>query len=198
MARDSCGPPGASKLRLLLLERYAETDRGWWDKVFAGRGLTGRGPATLLDPPEPAQLASLDALTQRRTLLTEVMAKAASLQGQSTIPTLPAPGHDPDFDRRLAEDSDTYEPLFLAMAGVVAATTGAPAALALSRTDLAKEVAKREERRLDHQADACGISPRLLTAVAAAGLMAYVPHAALSGILLYIALRIFRLNDLSR
>jgi SulP family sulfate permease len=35
-------------------------------------------------------------------------------------------------------------------------------------------------------------------AVAAAGLMAYVPHAALSGILVYIALRIFRIKEMIR
>jgi MFS superfamily sulfate permease-like transporter len=35
-------------------------------------------------------------------------------------------------------------------------------------------------------------------AVLAAGLMAYVPHAALSGILVYIALRIFRLDEMMR
>jgi len=35
-------------------------------------------------------------------------------------------------------------------------------------------------------------------AVLAAGLMAYVPHAALSGILLYIALRIFRIDEMRR
>jgi MFS superfamily sulfate permease-like transporter len=35
-------------------------------------------------------------------------------------------------------------------------------------------------------------------AAVAAGLMAYVPHAALSGILVYIALRIFRLDEMTR
>jgi sulfate permease, SulP family len=35
-------------------------------------------------------------------------------------------------------------------------------------------------------------------AVLAAGLMAYVPHAALSGILVYVALKIFRVGEMIR
>jgi tetratricopeptide (TPR) repeat protein len=155
--------PGITRLRVLLLERYTETDRGWWNLVFAGRGLTGRGASALLNPPEPVPLEPLRSPAHRRALLVDVMAKAAALAGRSPAPTPPLPGRDPEFDRRFAEDPNTQEPLFLAMAGVVAVTTGAPAALALSRANLANEVAKREERRLEQQAGARGIAQRLLT-----------------------------------
>ena len=125
--------PGAKKLRLLLLERYATQGVGWWDEVFGGGDMTGLGPAALLDPQAPIPLSSLRSAVDRRKLLAQVMAKAVALNPNKISPTPQPPelGADPVFDRRLAEDTLDNEPLFLAMAGIVAASTNAPSALAL-------------------------------------------------------------------
>ena len=159
--------PGAKKLRLLLLERYATPGAGWWEEIFSGGDVTGLGPADLLDPQTPIPLDSLRSTAQRRKLLGQVMAKAAALNKVSPVRQPPEAGADPVFDQRLAEGGLDHEPLFLAMAGVVAVSTSAPSALALSRLDLAERVAQGEERRLRRLAEARSIDANLLTHLAA-------------------------------
>ena len=71
----------------------------------------------------------------------------------------PTFGLNPDFDRRLADDRLENEPLFLMMAGIVAAERGAPAALALGRIELAKEMAGIERGRLARFGASRGLPP---------------------------------------
>lgn len=158
-------PPGLPKLRLVLLERHADPHSGWFRDLFAPAGLSSRGPDSLLDPPAPIPLAPLTDPAHRRALLTQVMTKAAALSHKPP-PALPAPGDDLDFDRRLAADDLDHEPLYLAMAGLVAVTSGAPTALALSRLDLAHRIAAAERARLDRLAHAWKLDADLLAHLA--------------------------------
>jgi len=69
----------------------------------------------------------------------------------------PQPGSDPEFDRLLASEKWAGDPLFLMMAGLVAGSEGIKSALALSRTDLAEKIARRELNRVGAIAAANGI-----------------------------------------
>jgi hypothetical protein len=68
------------------------------------------------------------------------------------IPRPPLPGANADFDLRLGDDAINNEPLYLMMAGAEAIRTGAAAALALTRVDLAERAAGRERERLNRLA----------------------------------------------
>jgi len=61
---------------------------------------------------------------------------------------LPPPGRSPDFDHRLS-DPMWAEPLYLMMAAIVGLHAGVPQALALTRTDLAFDLARRELQRIE-------------------------------------------------
>jgi tetratricopeptide (TPR) repeat protein len=147
LARPEVQRDGA-KLRLLLLERHADPDLGWWADLMRTTSLSEPSPAELADPLEPVALSSLAAVEDRRDLLGQAMRLAGEIEGVEPIPLPPAPGKDAVFDRRLADDTINNEPLYLMMAGAEAIRSGAPAALALSRTDLAERVADRERNRL--------------------------------------------------
>jgi len=159
---------GQPPLRILLLERHADSQAGWWADLIRPAGLSGRGPDAFADPPEPIALPSLRAVEDRRALLEQVLHDAARLhEPPCPAPPLPDPGENPEFDRRLADDAINNEPLYLVMAGLVGVTTGAPAALALSRTDLAHRVAESERARLERFARGHGLDPDLIAHLAA-------------------------------
>jgi tetratricopeptide (TPR) repeat protein len=150
-------------LRILLLERYAERESGWWSDLIRPGGISGPGPDALIDSAAPLPLGPLRAVADRRALLTQTMTKAAPLlDPPRPPPSLPPPGADPLFDSRLADDAIDTEPLFLVMAGIVAADRGAPTALALGRLDLADTVADAESSRLQRLARAAGADESLL------------------------------------
>jgi tetratricopeptide (TPR) repeat protein len=155
------------RLRLLLLERHADREFGWWPELIRPESLSRRGPEALVDPPEPVALASLRSAEDRRALLSQAIQIAARLRGVAPAPQPPLAGANAEFDRRLADDAINNEPLYLVMAGLVAVTTGAPAALALSRTDLAERVADAEAGRLKRLAASWGIDAKLVLHIAA-------------------------------
>jgi tetratricopeptide (TPR) repeat protein len=165
LARDKSGEH-ESPLRVLLLERHADRDAGWWSELIREGGLSGRGPDALIDDGAPLKLGPLRAVEDRRALLAQVMQKAGQLLGKTPLP-LPPPGVDALFDRRLADDAIETEPLFLVMAGIVAVDTGAPSALALGRLDLAGKVAAAEGSRLDRLAHSAGADASLVLHLAA-------------------------------
>ena len=154
-------PPCDKPLRLLLLERHADLEAGWWAELARPGGLSGPGPDALLDPAQPIVLPSLRRVEERRALLAQAMREAARVRGMAFAPTLPAPDADAEFERRLADDAINNEPLYLLMAGLVAVSTGAPTALTFSRIDLALRVAEAERDRLDRLAAAAGIDKGL-------------------------------------
>ncbi len=147
---------GEAPLRLLLLERHADREQGWWADLIRPGGLSGRGPDELASPAEPVALPSLGEAADRWALLGQVVGLAAGFAGKP-VPAMPPPGDDPDFDRRLGDKALETEPLFLVMAGIVGVTTGVPQALALSGTDLAERIADSEHHRLGRLSAGWGI-----------------------------------------
>jgi tetratricopeptide (TPR) repeat protein len=136
-------PSGRPPLRLLLLERQAQREIGWLATV-AGHGQDdrARAAASLLDPPEPVELAAIDELESRRQIFATLLARK-----RADMAPLEA-GADPEFDRLLRHEKWSGDPLFLMMAGLVAGTHGISNALALTRTDLATIIARRELDRI--------------------------------------------------
>ncbi len=129
-------------MRILLLERHAEKDQGWYASL-ADNSFHGRRVRELFSPLEPIRIAPLTALDQRRSVLSAGLAAAAKLKPHAPTPDVA----DLMFEQRLADDQ-WRDPLLLLMAAVIAASSGIHAALKLSRPDLAKELAKREQARV--------------------------------------------------
>jgi len=138
---DNPGDP-AKPLRLLLLERQADTGSGWWQTAFGRGGWGARAVRKLLNPAEPTLLAPLAASSERREVLSQVLRE----KGAEIRP--PKEGTDPVFDRKLKVVPWSGEPLFLMMAGVLASDRSMGELLALRRTDLAFELAERELDRV--------------------------------------------------
>jgi hypothetical protein len=154
------------KLRLLLLERHAERDLGWWADLLRPVSFSDPAPDELVDAREPVSLPSLTAIEDRRALLAEAMRLTAKIARVDPAPAPPSLGVNADFDRRLGNEAINNEPLYLIMAGVEAITTDAPAVLALSRTDLAERAANREIARLARLASAWGFPEQLVVHLA--------------------------------
>ena len=152
---------GRPKLRLLLLERQAQAKIGWLAELVGGGGDLSLAKSALLDPREPVELGPLEDLGFRRKLFATLLRRAD--------PALDAPeaGADAEFDRKLAGHKWGGDPLFLMMAGLVAAKAGVNAALSLSHADLALEVADRELARIGRLGAARGIAPAFLRRMAA-------------------------------
>ncbi len=145
-------PAGRPPLRLLLLERQAQREIGWLATV-AGHGHDDRSRAatSLLDPPGPAELAAIDDLASRRQIFATLLARKRA----GLVP--PEAGAEAEFDRLLQHEKWSGDPLFLMMAGLVAGTHGINNALALTRTDLATIIARRELDRIGAIAAGAGI-----------------------------------------
>ena len=96
--------PAAHPLRILLLERHADTDNGWFAELFSTdwHGLRRREG---LDPTEPIHLSALTTLADRIALLKAMLPAEMSL-----------PENDPGFTQKLMELSWGGDPLFLMMA----------------------------------------------------------------------------------
>ena len=152
-----------SPLRLLLLERQAERGKGWWQEVF-GIGDDAAVLEKLIDPVEPIDLRPLDDTEQRRAILTNTLARLGSQV------TLPGPGDDADFDRRLADLTWGGVPLLLMVAAVHMAREGLGHVLAMGSQDLVFSVARSEMGRIikvvESQSSSKGLAP-LVSHVAA-------------------------------
>lgn len=139
------------KLRILLLERQADPQSGWWESLTRRDSRDHACAADLLDNELPQALPALVSIVDRRALLESTMAKAAPLLAKS-VKALPVIGVDPTFDKLLARDLIENEPLYLLMAGVYAVQHGAPTALGLGRPDLAEAMATIERKRIERLA----------------------------------------------
>jgi hypothetical protein len=140
---DTSTETGRPPLRVLLLERQAQRAIGWLAAVFEyGQDDQSRVAISMLDPPEPVELAAIDDFSSRRQIFATLLArKRADL-------TAPELGADAEFDRLLRGEKWSGDPLFLMMAGLVAGTDGVKNALALTHTDLATKIAQRELDRI--------------------------------------------------
>ena len=147
-------------LRILLLERHALVQAGWLAELMP-KGRSEAGISELFDPKEPHEVSPITSGEDRRAIFENMLQLCAQRHSilPSAVPRLPTAGQDPGFDRRLAGEQ-WREPLYLMMAAAVAVDrarkdprAAVPEALALSRTDLAQEIAKHEIDRVDRQAN---------------------------------------------
>ena len=141
-------------LRLLLLERQAVRGCGWWAEVF-GVGDDAAVLEKLADPAEPVALMPLDDGNQRRAILTKTLACLGS-----TV-TLPAPGDDTDFDRRLTELTWGGVPLLLMIAAITAERVGFGQVLAMGSEELAFSIAETELARIRKVVESRGVPKNL-------------------------------------
>jgi tetratricopeptide (TPR) repeat protein len=147
--------PDRPPLRLLLLEREADSESGWWHRLTSDSGLSTRGPARLVASAEPLRLQPIKNPSDKRAMLQQVIDHATARLGKPAL-ALPPPGSDTEFDRWLGGDGPDMEPLYLAMAGIVAVREGLTRVRSLDRGALAKLVAANEARRLERLARSWG------------------------------------------
>ena len=132
----------APRLRLLLLERQAKLDGGWYQSLFSG-GDSNAGVPSLFEPVKPLPVQALDLPEKRRAVLKATLREACGEEASA----VPEPGENPEFDKRLQADQ-WQDPLYLMMAALVATHTGVVEVLALGRRDLAFRVAGKELARI--------------------------------------------------
>ncbi len=150
---------GRPPLRLLLLERHANPVGGWWREAFGFGGGDAEAVGRLLDPPNgPYTLPGLFEPRERRAVLASILERVGS---PVRLPD------DPRFDHRLAEISWGGEPLFLLMAGLVAARAGLGEVLALSAPDLGFSIAGHEIQRLHGIAESRNLKKEFFAHLAA-------------------------------
>ena len=149
-------------LRLLLLERHADASGGWWREAFGRGGWDAEAVRDLLDPTDgPVRLPSLSATEERYQIF------RAMLEQTNPAAALPELHAHTGFGQRLAQLSWGGDPLFLMMAGLMAARVGVGEALALSRSDLAFRLADRELNRIEQIARRYGLREGFLSHLAA-------------------------------
>ncbi len=132
------GAPGRP-LRLLLLERHADPNGGWWQDAFVSGRTTTYQLQGMLDPPMPVPLLPLAPPARRQVF----EAMLDQLGGTERMPTEGAEA----FDKQLSELSWGGDPLYLMLAASRAAEAGVGHLLALNRTELVMSVAEAERAR---------------------------------------------------
>ncbi len=155
--KELAGNPAESDkpLRLLLLERHADLNGGWWREAFDSGDSGAYVLQGMLNPREPVRLHPL-APAARRQVLDAMLARLGS-RGR-----VPPAGAASGFDEQLARLTWGGDPLYLMMAASRAAEAGLGSLLALNRVELVKAVAGTERARLVKQAQASGLAPEVL------------------------------------
>lgn len=128
------------KVRIILLERFADPQSGWYQRLFNYSQTAYT--AGLFAQPAPIPLTPISATADRRAILEQTL--NASAQFHPGI-VRPADG----FSEDLLNRPQFSDPLVLMMAALAAWEKGPYGALMLSRPDLAVEMAHRERTRLD-------------------------------------------------
>ena len=145
--------PDLPPLRILLLEREADENRGWYNSLL--REARDRAPDLFSHP-----VLRLPKLTneQRRDLFSKVLEAAYNLNGgnASVLPVIEIP-------EAVRFSSDNFrQPIAVCMAALVAYRRGNLTSLGLNRLDLAREIANHEYGRLERVARTAGKPPFLL------------------------------------
>ncbi len=137
-------------VRVLLLERVAHGESGWLAELqrYESGGEPGLG--NWFDPPQPIRMDRLTGQAIRRRLLADALGVFAGRHNVDP-PPVPGRGESATFDQAI-EEQQWEDPLYLIMAAAVAIGADGhkppTTVLALSRTDLATELAAREHKRL--------------------------------------------------
>ena len=153
-------PSAQHPLRILLLERHASADSGWFQRVFLSGGWGNLNTRALLDPPEPVHIRSLTQLPDRLAIVCSVLehiapGRLSQLEMGQSLAT------------QIQQAPWGGDPLYLAMAAMTMARTHSLSSFQLRRTDLALEVAGHEVSRLQTIARGRGLHPELLQHLAA-------------------------------
>src|SRR5262249_17756663 len=128
----------------------------WWREVFSSEGWRSDTVERLLDPTSgPYVLPILGATEQRRAVVESILRRVGSALN------LPSAESSPQFDAQLAALSWGGQPLFLLMAGLLAARSNLATVLALSATDLAQKIARHEIARIERFAPSAAANPLL-------------------------------------
>ena len=134
----------APALRILLLERQADMQAGWWRTLFGGGKARDEIIRELLEPARPIPIQPLWAPDVREKIFSAALVRTSEQLGKEP----PVVEGSDNFDQRLSDLTWGGHPLFLMMAAMLAAREGVVNVLALSRTDLAMDIARRELRRI--------------------------------------------------
>lgn len=153
---DVCAQP----LRLLLLEREASLQSGWCAQIFASGSFGDSSKRALLDPPTLVELAPLQVDEDRVALMESLRQHIAPGSGSLSSSDRAALG------QRLRSIEWAGDPLYVLMAALTDALHGGQP-LALRRTDLASDLARREAKRISDLAGDRGLDPQLVTHLAA-------------------------------
>jgi tetratricopeptide (TPR) repeat protein len=168
-----------TKLRILLLDREAPEDFGWWRELTDSGLNTARERRGLFYADRPRQLPDLSDLEERRDLMQAALQGARDLRSvPSGGPQIPPKGENSDFDAILAKPQ-FGNALNLVMAGVIALDRGPQGALALRRLDVARHLARRELRRLEELARSRQVGDEMRHTIAFNGLAGGIPLAQL-------------------
>lgn len=136
--------PDLPPLRILLFEREAEENRGWYNALH--REARDRAPDLF---PHPVLRLSKLGDEERRQLFARVLESAYGLDAKRRVPARPAI-EIPDATRFSGDNF--RHPLAVCMAALVAYQRGNLTSLNLNRLDLAREMANHEYGRVERAA----------------------------------------------
>ncbi|TMP22861.1 hypothetical protein CWB99_23795 [Pseudoalteromonas rubra] len=131
------------RVRILLLEREASKEAGWWHTLTGSALGSDQARLDLFTQFEPYALAGLSDISLRRAVLCAALNAAQALVPNPQASTIPKPGEQPDFDTALA-DPQFANPLALVMAGILCRDMSPRAALSLHYLAAAEKLAQRE------------------------------------------------------
>jgi hypothetical protein len=148
-------------LRILLLERNANTESGWWYTVFASGGYGAVSKRAMLDPAEPVTIRPLGKIEDRLELLRK------TIQQSTTNEDINLPLENAAFREKLMRLSWGGDPLYLMMAALAMIELGCARVLMLGPEDLADQLAQREANRLQNLANSASCDGVLVQHLAA-------------------------------
>jgi len=155
---------GGPRLRLLLVERHADSGIGWWkDVCSASSPGAAPGLADMVEEAPLVRLPGLDDIKQRQALVEAVRSAAAPLV---KVPSPRVPDLL-DLDSLIRDPNRIFLPLDLAMATVIAVQAGDYSLLKKSRPEMAFRLAGFERSRLRHFAIDHKVDPAVVEHMAA-------------------------------
>ncbi|WP_416065941.1 hypothetical protein ACK9YZ_05615 [Rhizobium sp. ZK1] len=128
------------KLRILLLDRTASVDEGWYALVHGYPGDYESRTIQVADPGHPVQLAALDSRSAKAVIDDVLVRRVGNISSAKAIL----------LELETSDDSDSLSgnPLFLQVAAYETEDGGPPA---LSRMSLLKAVVRRESIKLQKE-----------------------------------------------
>ncbi|WP_164517648.1 tetratricopeptide repeat protein [Pseudoalteromonas rubra] len=136
-------PENGTRVRILLLEREASKEAGWWHTLTGSALGSDQARLDLFTQYEPFVLTGLSDITARRSVLCAALNAAQALVPHPNVSKVPEANEQPDFDSALA-DTQFGNPLALVMAGILSRDMSPRAALSLHYLAAAEKLAQRE------------------------------------------------------